>query len=65
MCLCAHLYAHLNDRDLYFWDVSNVSDVPDYDTEDTKTPQKMLETTIGFLCLYFHPNGKWLITCEV
>jgi len=28
-------------------------------------PRKMLETTIGFLCLYFHPNGKWLLTCEV
>ena len=43
-------------RDLYFWDVSS--------EDDTKQPHKVLETTIGFLCLYFHPNGKWLITCE-
>lgn len=28
-------------------------------------PKKRLETTIGFLCLYFHPNGRWLVTCEV
>ena len=33
--------------------------------QDSAPPTKRLETTIGFLCLYFHPNGKWLITCEV
>mgnify|MGYP003692575211 CR=1 FL=1 len=42
-------------RDLFFWDV---------DGRDAR-PRKMLETTIGFLCLYFHPNGRWLLTCEV
>lgn len=41
-------------RDLYFWDIGS-----------DELPKKVLETTIGFLCLYFHPNGNWLLTCEV
>jgi hypothetical protein len=58
-CRCSMVAAACG-RDLYFWDVSSEDDTK----EPHKEPQKVLETTIGFLCLYFHPNGKWLITCE-